>query len=290
MATQAQDLSVNRVSNCRLCGGRLTEQFRANVLDRHEVAYLRCDVCGSLETEEPYWLDEAYTRGSAQIEADSGAALRNLDSFAIVYWIARILGIVRGATILDFGGGTGLLCRLLRDIGFNARLYDAHSQNCFAKGFVDTGGKVDVVCSFEVFEHFASPKEQAREVLERAGQLCIIGTATYEDQGSEWWYLNASAGQHVFFYSEEAMRILGRLNAFHYTRVGNIHVFSKEPIGAFKRRAMRFALGSKWWPVCRAFSTLTLNYRRAAADSNAMTKSRDGNRTSSAALSSGDRI
>jgi hypothetical protein len=47
---------------------------------------------------------------------------------------------LRTARILDFGGGNGLLCRLLRDLDFDVRRFDSHAANHFAQNFEDDGG------------------------------------------------------------------------------------------------------------------------------------------------------
>src|SRR6476661_2556369 len=48
--------------------------------------------------------------------------------------------LLRTARILDFGGGNGHLCRLLRDLDFDARRFDSHAANHFAQNFEDNGG------------------------------------------------------------------------------------------------------------------------------------------------------
>jgi len=45
---------------CRLCGGEARLYGGRSVLGKYEVAYYECGQCGSLQTEEPYWLEEAY--------------------------------------------------------------------------------------------------------------------------------------------------------------------------------------------------------------------------------------
>jgi hypothetical protein len=45
----------------------------------------------------------------------------------------------RDASVLDFCGGFSLLCRLLRDRVFNARVSDVYATTDFAQGFEDDG-------------------------------------------------------------------------------------------------------------------------------------------------------
>ncbi len=247
------------MTTCRLCDGPTSLLFRGVVLRTHSIAYLRCETCGSLQTEEPYWLSEAYSDGNLA-DTDTGVVNRNLDCQALIYAASRILGIRHDASVLDIGGGSGLLCRLLRDVGFDARVSDAYAPNQFAKGFDDIGSQPDIACAFEVAEHFANPKTDMTKILGRGAPVCIVGTETFRDQSSDWWYLSPGAGQHVFFYSPEGMRILGRAHGYHYERVGNWHFFLDRPLGRVRGALLWRAASArylKWVRVlvaCRSSS------------------------------------
>jgi hypothetical protein len=95
--------------SCKICSAKMAGAFRARVLGRHDVRYLYCPSCQHLRTEEPYWLEQAYTE--AITRADTGLVVRNLD-------IARLLGGIlytyfrRDGQFLDTAGGTGLLTRI----------------------------------------------------------------------------------------------------------------------------------------------------------------------------------
>jgi Methyltransferase domain len=146
---------------CRLCGGVSEHRFDLRLLGKYQVRYFKCRSCGALQTEEPYWLQEAYSDGNLA-STDTGAASRSLDSLVWLYVSIRLLDLPRRAKILDFGGGSGLLCRLLRDHGFDARWYDAYGRNDFAPGYEDDGFTPDVICSFEVAEHLTHPAAELR--------------------------------------------------------------------------------------------------------------------------------
>ena len=45
---------------CRLCGDSTRRVHSATILGKYRVDYLQCESCELLQTEDPYWLDEAY--------------------------------------------------------------------------------------------------------------------------------------------------------------------------------------------------------------------------------------
>lgn len=252
---------------CRLCGESTRRLFERTVLRKYVVEYQECDRCKCLQTETPYWLSEAYAKSNLA-RHDSGAVVRNLDCQAIVYAVARALRLARGASILDFGGGNGLLCRLLRDIGLNAWLYDEYGTNDFAQGFES---KVDashsLVCAFEVVEHLPNPRVTFTELFAGEPVAILVGTQTYARQGAEWWYLDPSAGQHVFFYSECGMALVAERVGYCYLRFGDLHLFTRRPIGSATVVRLRSVLTWRWRRmVLRALLAYRASYRWAEID------------------------
>lgn len=250
---------------CRLCGGETDLRFTLPILSKHTVAYLKCARCGSLQTERPHWLDEAY--GASNLaKADAGAVARCLCNQAAVYTISRALGFGHNARVLDFAGGNGLLCRLLRDVGFDARTADAFAVNDFAQGFDDKGGNVDIVCAFEVAEHFANPVAELASIFDRATRAVIMSTKIYTGQGPGWWYLAPREGQHVFFYSQAAMHMIADRFGFHYLRAGGYHLFIRVSLRRARSAALVRLLRGRPQRVIRGYLAYRLSFDRAAAD------------------------
>jgi hypothetical protein len=263
---QVTQVEAHRHEACRLCSGPTQPAFRAKVLGKHEVAYHECSECDSLQTDAPFWLAEAYTSNHLSC-FDTGAVARNLFCQAYVYTIAGALRFSPTATVLDFGGGNGLLCRLLRDIGFNARRLDTFAVNDFCQLFDDDGGDYDIVCAFEVVEHFADPAKSLADIFGRAKKLIIIGTEVYAKQGRGWWYLNPAAGQHVFFYSPGAMKYIAKRFCFQYYPIGGLHLFSKRPLTNTEGLILNCALSKAAQKWVRAYLGYRLSFDSAARDS-----------------------
>src|SRR3984893_5830290 len=189
---------------CRLCEGRLLPRFSGMVLRKYEVRYFECDRCGSLQTEVPYWLDDAYQSHLSSL--DSGAVQRNLQNLAAAYLISKLFK-VRDA--LDFGGGGGLLCRLLRDYNVNCYVKDKYAVPTYAQGFSEPDfAAPNLVLAFEVLEHFATPAIELQDLFQSRPKVLLASTGIYNHQGANWWYLASKTGQHVFFYSKKAVKMV----------------------------------------------------------------------------------
>jgi hypothetical protein len=195
---------------CRLCGGVVSARFSLRILQRREVLFLQCSACGSLQTERPDWLADAYTRNLAAL--DTGAAQRNINSLAASWAVARLCGF---RDIVDFGGGDGLLCRLLRDYGLNCYVADMHASATYALAFTQPDfERPELLLLFEVAEHFAKPRAEFDALFERRPAALLMSTDLYTGQGPDWPYLTAQSGQHVFFYSERALEKLAQVHGY----------------------------------------------------------------------------
>jgi SAM-dependent methyltransferase len=227
---------------CRLCGSTTDRIFEA-VLFGQPTGYHRCHQCRALQTDEPGWLAEAYS-DSHLSQRDTGAVERCLQSQAIVLIISRLLGLRRDASILDFGGGSGLLCRLLRDIGFDCYVEDEYSEPHFAAAFASRVElrQFDIITMVEVAEHLPNPGAAFARLLARRPDVLLIQTETFRNQGKDWSYLALSDGQHVFFYARESMRYIANMAGFHYQPFGDIHLLTRRPIQRWRRRLLSRAL------------------------------------------------
>lgn len=258
---------------CRLCKANAENAFDCLILGKYDVALFKCSRCGCLQTEQPYWLEEAYSAGNLT-DRDTGSVIRNLNSQALIFAATKILGFPAGASIVDFGGGTGMLTRLLRDQGFDARCYDRYASNDLARGYDDNGGRPDIICSFEVAEHLVEPAEELAALFKRCARMVIIGTETYRGQGPGWWYLSPHTGQHIFFYTSEGMALIAGQFGYHYERIGSTHFFCDRPMTKLQGRVLWRALTPLGLRFVRAWLAFRLDNRFVGRDWEAAQKSR----------------
>jgi hypothetical protein len=160
-----------------------------------------------MQTELPYWLDEAYAVPG--VHMDVGSATRTVKNWMAATTLFDKIGLPRDSLIVDFGAATGLFARLLRDVGYNARSYDkyssAHLTNYFNAEHPEKSAP-KIVTAFEVFEHFVNPKQEISALLLNKPDLLIFTNWFCDDQKDDWVYFVEDTGQHVFLYKQQALR------------------------------------------------------------------------------------
>ena len=143
--------------SCRCCAEKMTKHLFSSKLLEKTISYFECDKCEYVQTEDPIWLEEAYT--TSINTSDTGIMSRNLSNSSLVLSTLSLMG-ERKSCVVDYAGGYGLLVRLLRDFGVDALWADAYSENLVAKGFeYQKGRQAALVTAFEAYEHFEQPAE-----------------------------------------------------------------------------------------------------------------------------------
>ena len=232
------------MKSCPICAGAMREAFQATVLKRHRVAYFRCAGCGLLQTEQPYWLEEAYAAPIAA--ADTGLLHRNL---GIAARLAALLyfGCDPRAAYLDLAGGYGTLVRLMRDLGFDFYWHDPYTPNLLARGFeADQADRpFAALTAFEVLEHLEDSLAFVAAAFAAHGtRTLIFSTQTYAGDmpPPDWWYYSFATGQHISFYQPRTLaQMAQRLNVRFYSLPG-LSVFTDRPLAAPRLRAVTGAL------------------------------------------------
>lgn len=257
IGVEQMTVELNDQTRCRLCGGATAHAFQMVVLAKYVISCRCCEQCGSLQTQQPYWLTEAYANPSI----DPGAARRTLDCYVLVDIVARIF---RCRTLLDFGGNTGLLCRLLRDREYAAYCFDRYVVATYARQFIGSpSDSYDLVSAFEVFEHFEHPARDLEQIFGSRPRIVLASTELYSRQTADWWYLAPDEGQHVFFYSEKAIRLIAARYGYHVIIGGAFVLFNREPFSTLQRMLIPRLLRR---PVLQTVGAILLMQRGNGAD------------------------
>lgn len=238
----------DKKETCRLCNGQADYCFTLRNMGRYDIKYFVCSACGSMQTEKPYWLDEAYANAIRYTDTYVGERSQRMPRLA--YCLAKLFKLPQTASILDWGGGNGLMTRLLRDLGFDARNYDMYDKNSYAGGFDDEAGKnYDMITSFEVLEHMAEPKDEIAQIFERNPKVIFMSTCFFCGEDINWSYLAPYSGRHIFFYSPKALLEIASSRGYSAILFNNLIVYYKEPISKWTKKMIRFCLSERgqWW-------------------------------------------
>ena len=214
---------------CKICEKPVKKKFSAKILNKYTIDYLFCENCGFLQTEEPFWLEEAYEESINT--CDTGYLSRNIYFSKVVSLFVSLYLDSRGQ-FLDYAGGYGVFVRLMRDQGYNFFWSDKYTKNLFAQGFSDENliGKYEAITAFECFEHLVDPMVELEKMLEKTDTV-IFSTDLLPcpvPEISKWFYYLPGSGQHISFFSKKTLKVISEEFSLNYASFRNLHFFSKK--------------------------------------------------------------
>ena len=218
---------------CKICKSATSHHCSTLVLGKYDVKYYKCMTCGFIAPEEPYWLDEAYS--SAITKLDIGLIQRNQLMTPIVKAVIN-KWFDPQARFIDYGGGYGMLVRMMRDRGFDFYWQDVHCANLYAESFdiSDVAPfRAELLTAFEVFEHLVDPVSELEKMLTLTDTILFSTTVQPFDNVTpeSWWYFTPETGQHVALHSRTSLQALADQFGLNYCwKDQSIHLFSRKVI------------------------------------------------------------
>lgn len=139
-------------------------------------------------------------------------------------WLEPLL---EGRTILDYGGGQGLMAQRLRQAGVSVISYDPFYDNS-----PFPTGRFDVVTAFEVVEHVPDQHSLFKTMtsLLKPNGCLIFSTLLRPDViPPDWWYASARNG-HASFHSRASLKaVADSLGLVARSLSDEIHLLAADP-------------------------------------------------------------
>ena len=239
--SQSREFSI-----CRCCLGE-TSHFSTTIILGFSAEYFICLNCSSVQVHNPIWIEQAHSKAISNL--DTGLVSRCISASRLTATLLYLEG-KKGSRGLDWGGGTGLLTRLLRDQGFRVLSYDKYAKAEHAEGFESTQVQSEepatFVTSIECFEHLVSPIDVFKSVTQKKEYFMfttdVIDTPPPDPAKATWWYYVPESGQHVTFVSRKGMEEFRNILGFtYYVAFGGLHVMSRSKL----RTITRLILGTR---------------------------------------------
>lgn len=222
---------------CPLCADRGEVVERTTVMGRHEATLIRCARCRTCWFRHPDWLAEAYE--TTLTSGDIGLISRNTFVLKAIALYLRVSRPRFREPILDFGAGTGILVRSLRDAGYDARYFDHYGGNHFAQGHEGTlDERYGLATAVEVLEHVVELEKTLHDLLSCSTELFFTTTLIDAQTPAleSWPYYGLDHGQHIMFPSRSGLELFARSKGMWFATCGDLHLITPS-----RRRARLFA-------------------------------------------------
>ena len=183
--------------------------------------------------DDPVWIERAHSKAISNL--DTGLVSRCLSASRLISTLLFLEG-KKAANGIDWGGGTGLLTRLLRDQGFQVHSYDKYAKVEHAEGFEASLEEAEEAATFitsiECFEHLVNPIDAYKYVISKKEYFIFttetIDTPPPDPAEKSWWYFVPESGQHITFASKQGLGEFRKILGFDYfVSFGSLHVMSR---------------------------------------------------------------
>ena len=226
------------INKCKICGAESHKLFETLVLGKHNISYYQCENCEFIETEKPFWLEEAY--GSAISKLDIGLIYRNTELSGFVESLLLQNSFDADKKFIDYGGGYGMFVRMMRDKGFDFFRQDMYCENLFAEFFdiedlENDNQNFEILTAFEVFEHLLDPMDEIKKMLKFSNTIIfsteLIPVNKKLTSTDDWWYFVPEGGQHIAFYSLKSLAVIAKnFNLELFSNGSSLYILTKKKL------------------------------------------------------------
>lgn len=233
VSVNGREMNAFLVQPCLVCDGmskaldvvdlnKSCEEYRGKFLplSGYPVYYALCEQCGfCFAPELSSWslqdfADRIYNDQYVLVDPDYVETRPHNNAANISQMFGDTASSIRH---LDYGGGNGLLSRVLSASGWESSSYDPFVQRDLE---IETLGKFDLITAFEVFEHAPDPRKLISDLSALLVQdgLIVFTTLISDKQITAharltWWYASPRNG-HISLFSRDSLATLGAMKQF----------------------------------------------------------------------------
>jgi hypothetical protein len=236
---------------CPICNSSTNSLFNVLIQGERSVELNTCPNCEFAFYPDQNWISDSFSDELNSL--DVGSTDRTIIAADYLSVVLKSLKLPNGR-FLDYGGGYGLLSRIMRDRGFNFENYDPYTKQIFPTSGRALGNpieqKYDAITLIEVALHFEDPVQEFKKLLEQSDIVLFTAVLTDEKLDPDWWYLSLETGQHIALFSSKTLEEIANNLGVKVTSDGKFfHVFHRKELTKMtrilaKRQYFVFALAS----------------------------------------------
>ena len=224
---------------CAVCSGSTKFLFSYEVRGEHQASLHECLNCRFTYIANPHWLDDSFS--SELNDLDIGSVDRCLVLADFVEVLIRSMKSSK-SRFLDWGGGYGLLSRIMRDRGLDFVSHDIYTRPLFVESSSNSNSETfELITMSEVALHLVDPVPVFTKIMESTDVLVFTAVIAPTVTPNDWWYLMPDTGQHVAIYHEETLQALAEKLGVQLTSDGRFfHVLHRKSLGVKSRLIINY--------------------------------------------------
>ena len=239
-------------AECPICNSLANMLFSVMVQGENRSDLNSCSNCEFAFYPDQNWISNSFSDELNSL--DVGATDRTMIAADYLSVVLKSQKLSHGK-FLDYGGGYGLLSRIMRDRGFNFENFDPYTRQIFPTSGQQSDilleQEYDAVTLIEVALHFEDPVKEFKRLLDLSDVVLFTAVLTDEKLDSNWWYLSLETGQHIALFSKKTLAVLAEKLDVKLTTDGKFfHVFHRKSLtkkASFiaKRQYLIFGIASR---------------------------------------------
>jgi len=185
------------------------------------VYYYLCESCGYCHAPQfrdwrpEEYRERIYNEDYINVDPDYVEKRPSITAAGLIQTFGNVAASIRH---LDYGSGSGVLSRMLREAGWDSTAYDPYADPDSA---LETPGRFDLITAYEIFEHVADVNQLMADISSLLAEDGVLILSTLLSDGFiaprqriTWWYASPRNG-HISLFSKQSLAILAGRYGFH---------------------------------------------------------------------------